>query len=55
MSADKITTAKLAALRARLDQGGNLNPETLSQSYGLPLTLVEAEVRDHGGPYGKKS
>lgn len=51
---DKITTSKLAALRARLNLGGNLNPETLSRSYGLPLALVEAEVRDNGGPYGKK-
>jgi len=55
VATDKKLAAKIAALRARLNLGGNLNPETLSKSYGLPLATVTAEVEAHGGPYGKKA
>lgn len=51
----KQLEAKITALRARLSLGGTLNPETLSQSYGLPMATVTAEIEAHGGPYGKKS
>lgn len=54
VATDKKLAAKIAALRARLNLGGNLNPDTLSQSYGLPLATVTAEVEAHGGPYGKQ-
>lgn len=50
----KQQDARVAALRARISSGGNLNPETLSQSYGLPLEFVRNEVAAHGGPYGKR-
>lgn len=50
----KQQDAKVAALRARISSGGNLNPETLAQSYGLPLEFVRNEVAAHGGPYAKK-
>lgn len=54
LASDKAQTAKVAALRGRISLGGALNPETLSQSYGLPLEFVRNEVSAHGGPYGKK-
>lgn len=53
-ASEKQQAAKIAALRARLSAGGSLNPETLSQSYGLPLATVAAEIEAHGGPYGQR-
>lgn len=50
----KQQAAKLAALRARIAVGGTLNPESLSQSYGLPVEFVRNEISAHGGPYGRK-
>ena len=50
----KARDAKVAALRARISNGGTINPESLSQSYGLPLEFVRNEVSAHGGPYGRK-
>lgn len=54
LAEEKARNAKVAALRARISVGGTLNPESLSQSYGLPLEFVRNEVSAHGGPYGKK-
>jgi hypothetical protein len=54
VSVEKQRDAKVAALRARISSGGTLNPETLAQSYGLPLEFVRNEVAACGGPYGKK-
>lgn len=51
---EKLQAAKLAALRARIGQGGTLNSGTLSESYGLPVATVLAEIQAHGGPYGKR-
>lgn len=45
--ADQARTFAFEALKTRVKQGGNLNPETLAQSYGLPVADVERVIRSN--------
>lgn len=39
-------SAKFEALRERIRAGGNLDPQSLSRSYGLPVADVSGLIKD---------
>ncbi len=42
------TNPGLPLLRARIAKGGDLNPQSLSRSYGVPAADIEKLLRSNG-------
>lgn len=47
-ASDKLNAARVAALRTRIAQGGELNTASLSKSYNLPETVVASVINAAG-------